>query len=127
MNLFNKPKQKPAYLERIDQMEKVQIVRLKGDIDQNMVPVIEARIRENRKREGVVIDKNIIIDYAHVGRTDSAAIAFHMVRLKEIEAAGHKVGFININQQVKTYLDMFKQSQTFKIYGSEEAIKELNQ
>lgn len=35
--------EKPQYLGRIDELEKVSIVRLKGNIDQAMIPAIENR------------------------------------------------------------------------------------
>lgn len=129
MNPFKKKTtQQPPYLDRIDELDHVRIARLKGNIDQTMVPVIEARIQENRKQEGVKIDKNIIIDYAQVNKIDTAAIAFNLVRLKEIEAAGHKIGFINASDQLKVLLDMFKQSDAFQLYNTEEeAIDALNQ
>ena len=124
----NKSPEQPPYLESLDELEKVRIARLKGNIDQEMVPIIEQRIEDNRKKEGMIIDKNIIIDYARVDKVDTAAIAFHLVRLKETEAAGKRVGFINVSEQLKAMLDMFKQGATFRIYASEEeAISELNQ
>lgn len=115
------------YLERIDEFEHVQIARLKGDIDQSIIPLIEARIQKNRKKEGVRIDKNIIIDYALVDAVDTAAIAFHLVRLKEFESAGRKIGFINVTKELAVLLDMFKQTSHFKVYLNEEdALNELN-
>lgn len=128
MSLFKKKqKEKPPYLDRMDEYEKVTVARLVGKIDQSMVPIIEARIQENRKREGIKIDKNILIDYAKVTYVDTAAIAFNLVRLKEVEAHGKKVGFINPSDELKTLLDMFKQTDAFKIYDSEEeALEELN-
>ena len=127
-NFFKRQREKPPYLDRIDELEYVRIARMKGNIDQGMVPVIEQRIQDNRKRQGGVnIDKNILIDYAKVGNVDTAAIAFNMVRLKEIQAHGRKIGFINVSDQLKTLLDMFKQSDCFQIYPSEEAaIQALN-
>jgi anti-anti-sigma factor len=119
--------EKPQYLDRIDELEKVSIVRLKGSIDQAMIPVIENRIQANRKA-GSIIDKNVIVDYKQVEKVDSAAVAFHLVRLKEYEAKGFKIGFLNPSEELKVFLGMFQLSEAFKIYASEEnAINELNQ
>lgn len=119
--------EKPEYLDRIDELEKVSIVRLKGNIDQAMIPVIEDRIQTNRKA-GSVIDKNVLVDYKKVEKVDSAAVAFHLVRLKEYEAKGFKIGFVNSSKELKVFLAMFHLSDAFKIYTSEEdAINELNQ
>jgi len=119
--------EKPQYLDRIDELEKVSIVRLKGNIDQAMIPVIENRIQSNRKA-GSVIDKNVLVDYKQVEKVDSAAVAFHLVRLKEYEAKGFKIGFVNSSEELKVFLSMFHLSDAFKIYTSEEdAINELNQ
>lgn len=115
------------YLERVDELDHLRIVRLKGAMDQNVVPLLSERIAKNREREGIVIDKNVLIDYKLVTHVDTAAIAFHLVRLKEYEAAGRSIGFINVSDQLKNLLDMFKQTNTFKIYSSEEeAVAECN-
>jgi len=129
--MFNKVKnkagEKPSYLDRIDELDKVSIVRLRGDIDQETVPIIEDRIMANRL-SGSKIDKNVLVDYAHTGKIDSAAVAFHLMRLKEYEAKGFKIGFINVSDTLRTYLEMFNLSDTFKIYSNEsEAVNELNQ
>ncbi len=102
------------------------IIRLKGNIDQTIIPLIEARIQKNRKA-GSTIDKNLIIDYSKVNDVDTATIAFHLVRLKEYEVKGFKIGFINISEKLNILLDMFKQNETFKIYPSEQdALDELD-
>lgn len=128
LEIFKKhPKEKPPYLDRIDELEKMSIVRLKGKIDQTMVPVIDARINENRKA-GSKIDKNVLLDFAKVEHVDSATIAFHLIRLKEYQEKGFKVGFLNATAELRTLLAMFKEDGTFKIYVSEEAaVKEMNQ
>jgi len=117
----------PSYLERVDELEYVNIIRLKGKIDQEMIPVIEKRIQKNRKA-GDIIEKNIIVDYALVEKIDSAAIAFHLVRLQEYKERGFSIGFINITDEMKAHLEVFKNSDVFKIYDSEDdALAELNQ
>ena len=117
---------KPAYIDRIDELEKVHIVRLKGNIDQAMIPVIEERIQNNR-RKGSKIDKNVLVDYALVDKVDSAAIAFHLVRLKEYQVEGFKIGFLNASETLLAYLNMFQLSDAFKIYTDEElAVNELS-
>ena len=119
-------KEQPPYLERIDELEKVSIVRLKGEITREMIPVIEKRIQDNR-RLGSKIEKNVIIDFAKVVDVDSATVAFHIIHLEEYHRKGFEVGFINLNSEMKVLLEMFKQSAPFKVYLSETgAVKELN-
>lgn len=126
MAFFKKHKrEKPPYLERIDELPKVNIVRLKGKITQDMIPVIDARIEANR-RAGSTIDKNVILDFAQVIDVDSTTVAFHVIRSKEYEERGFKVGFINLNDEMKILLKMFKDGAAFKVFVSEEeAVKEL--
>src|SRR3990167_9213055 len=122
----NSPKEQPPYLERINELEKVSIVRLKGKITHQMIPVIEKRIHDNR-RAGSKIEKNVIIDFAKVVDVDSATVAFHIIHLEEYHRKGFEVGFINLNSEMKVLLEMFKQSAPFKVYPSEAgAVKELN-
>ena len=114
-------------MESIEELEHLSIVRLKGNIDAEIIPFIEQRIQYNRKR-GSKIDKNVLIDYSQVDEVDTATIAFHLVRLKEYEERGYRIGFIHISNKLRVLLEMFNQLATFKIYTSEsEAIQELNQ
>lgn len=122
---MNNPELK--YLDRIDELEHLSIIRLKGNIDASMIPLIEQRIQHNRKR-GSSIDKNVLIDYSKVDDVDTATIAFHLVRLKEYEERGYKIGFVHISKKLQALLEMFNQLATFKIYSDErQAIRDLNQ
>ncbi|MBZ0165767.1 MAG: STAS domain-containing protein [Candidatus Omnitrophica bacterium] len=120
------PKAKPSYLDRIDELKKVDVIRLKGVMDRSVIPLIEERIQLNRKA-GSTIDKNVLIDYALVEDVDTATVAFHLVRLKEYEAKGFKIGFLNPSRKLRHLLDMFKQDEAFQIYATEaDALRELN-
>ena len=127
IELFKKHRDKtPPYLERIDELEKLDIVRLKGRIEHTMIPMIESRIQENR-RAGSKIEKNILLDYSKVVDVDSATIAFHLVHLREYEAQGFKVGFIQIIDEMRSLVDIFNEEKAFRVYASEEeAVRELN-
>ena len=123
-----KKEDKPAYLDRIDELERLQIVRLKGAIDQTVIPAIEKRIHDNRRDESdLTIDKNILLDFKNVVHVDSATIAFHIVRLKEYQEHHLKLAFLNVSSEFKGMIEMFHFKETFKIYDSEEqAVGELN-
>ena len=114
------------YLDQIEELEHLSIIRLKGNIDAEMIPFIEQRIQYNRKR-GSTINKNVLIDYSKVEEVDTATIAFHLVRLKEYEEQGFKIGFIHIPAKLQELLEMFNQLATFEIYTEESlAVQELN-
>ena len=114
------------YLDRIDKLEKVDIIRLKGLITQIMIPTIEARIKENR-RKGEKIDRNLIIDFANVEDVDTSTVAFHIVHLNEYHEKGFEIGFININAEMKGLLNLFRENENFKVFTTEaEAVKALN-
>jgi len=116
----------PPYLERIDELEKVSIVRLKGEITREIIPVIEGRIQNNR-RMGSRIDKNVIIDFAKVVDVDSATVAFHVIHLEEYHQQGFEMAFINLNDEMRVLLQMFKKNAPIKTYPSEdEAVRDLN-
>ena len=126
MSSKEKSEKKPPYLERVDELEKVSIVRLKGEITREMIPVIEKRIQDNR-RMGSKIEKNVIADFAKVVDVDSATVAFHIIHLEEYHQKGFEVGFINLNEEMKGLLEMFKKTAPFKVYPSEdEAVRDLN-
>lgn len=116
----------PPYLERVDELERVSIIRLKGEITREIIPVIEARIRDNR-RMGSKIDKNVIIDFAKVVDVDSATVAFHLIHLEELHQSGFEMAFINLNEEMAVLLKMFKRDAPFKVYPTEShAVRELN-
>ena len=129
LDIFNKHKikrEKPPYLERIDELEKLDIVRLKGRLDHDMVPIVEARIKENR-RLGSKIDKNVVLDFALVEHVDSALIATHVLHLKEFQEKGFSIAFINVTDELRILVDIFKEDDEFKIFTSEvEAVRALN-
>ena len=108
----------PPYLERIDDHEKVSIIRLKGEITREMIPVMEARIQENR-RMGSKIDKNVIVDFAKVIDVDSATVAFHLIHLEEFHQQGFELAFINLNEEMKVLLEIFGSNAPLKVYPSE--------
>ena len=104
----------------------MEIVRLKGRIDQNMIPIIEARIKDNRSH-GSKIDRNVVLDFSKVEHVDSALVASHLIRLKEYQEKGYEIGLINVTEELRALLDIFKEGKAFRIFSSEdEAVKELN-
>lgn len=119
-------KSKPSYIESIDHLEYLDIIRLKGAVDQTVIPVIAKRIQLNRN-EGGTIDKNILLDFKNVTNIDSATIAFNVVSLKEYQQKNYKLALVNISEAHRVLLQMFKQSETFAIYDDEKkAIDDLN-
>lgn len=127
INLFNKQlKKKPPYLERIDSFEKLDIVRLKGRLDHEMIPIVESRIKTNRAA-GSTIDKNVVLDFARVEHVDSALIASHVIHLKEYQEKGFTIAFLNVTNEWQALVEIFKENEKFKVYVSEDqAIKDLN-
>ena len=123
---LKRKKEKPSYLERIDEMDKLSIVRLKGRITRDTIPTIDSRIKANRAA-GETIDKNVVLDFARVDDVDSATVAFHIIHLKEFHAKGFEVGFINLNEEMKALVELFRENGTFKVFMSEaEAVQALN-
>lgn len=127
INIFKKQHtEKLPYLEKIDSFEKLDIVRLKGRLDHEMIPIVESQIRTNRAA-GSTIDKNVILDFAKVDHVDSALIATHVIHLKEYQEKGFTIAFLNVTNEWRALVDIFKENKEFKVYASEDqAIKDLN-
>src|SRR6185295_19242112 len=97
-----------------------------GEITRDMIPMIERRIEANR-RMGSKIDKNVLIDFAKVVDVDSATVAFHLIHLEELHKSGFEMALINLNEEMKALLDIFKRDAPLKVYQTEaEAVSELN-
>ena len=91
-----------------------------------MIPVVEERIKENRQK-GSKIEKNVILDFSKVEHVDSSLIASHLLHLREYQEKGFQIVLLNVTRELKSLLDVFHESDKFKIFTSEEeAIQEMN-
>jgi len=108
----------PVYLDTIEDKGDVFLVRLKGDVDMEV-------LASNRDKMTAVINvmnlytKNILLDFKKVTHTDSATVAALLSRLIDIEKTKHRIGLFNIPDQLRQLIDVLKVQHNFLIYDNE--------
>lgn len=108
----------PVYLDTIEDKGKVFLVRLKGDLDMNVLGV-------NREKMTAVIEtmhlytKNVLFDFKKVTNTDSATVAALLGRLLDIEKEKKHIAFFNIPDHFRNLIDILKVEHNFIIYDNE--------
>lgn len=110
----------PVYLDTIEDKGNVFLVRLKGDLDMNV-------LSGDREKMTAVIEamnlytKNILVDFKKVSHTDSATVAALMGRLLDIEKKKKRLGLFNIPQHFRNLIEVLKVEHNFTIFDSEPA------
>ena len=108
----------PVYLDTIEDRGNLFLVRLKGDIDMNI-------LGSNREHMTQVIEamnlytKNILVDFKKVTHTDSATVAALMGRLLDIQKYNHRIALVSIPDGLKKLIEILKVQHNFTIYDNE--------
>jgi len=108
----------PAYLDTIEDKGEVFLVRLKGDLDMNVLGV-------DREKMTAVINtmqlytKNILIDFKKVTNTDSATVAALLGRLLDIKKYEKRIALFNIPKHFCQLIEVLKVEHNFIIYQNE--------
>ena len=107
----------PVYLDTIQDKGGVYLVRLKGDLDMNVLGA-------NREKMTAIIDsmnlytKNILIDFKKVTNTDSATVAALLGRLLDIEKEKKRIALFNIPKHFRQLIEILKVEHHFIIYDN---------
>ena len=108
----------PSYLDTIEDKGDLFLVRLKGDLDMNVLGI-------DREKMTAVINamhlytKNILIDFKKVTNTDSATVAALLGRLLDIEKEKKRIALFNIPDHFRQLIEILKVDHNFLIYDSE--------
>lgn len=111
------------FIDTFEEVRNVRILRFKGSIDSKIVPEI-LEIKDQIEKQGDINKNNVIVDFKKVTNVDSAAIAVLLIRLSELKHHNRTLGLINVTEQLKILLDIFKTGELFIIFDSEEAALE---
>jgi anti-anti-sigma factor len=111
------------FIETFEEVSNVRILRFKGSLDSKTVPEI-LKLKHQLEKYGDINKNNVLIDFKKVTHIDSAAIAALLIRLSELQHHDKKLGLINVTEQLKILLDIFKTNELFIIFDSEEAALE---
>lgn len=111
------------YIKEIRKLDQLTIVRLKGEIDSETIPVISDNIDGQAK----YLDRNILLDFEDVTNVDSSTLAYIITLLDKLQKHHRKLGVINTNSLLDNYLSIEKVDSVIHKYKDEnEALKELS-
>jgi len=113
------------YIKEIKEIDDLAIVRLKGSIDSNTIPIIRTNLGSDVER---YLDKHILLDLKEVILIDSATIAALIQLLSELKVHNRKLGIINMTLLFKNYLSIARLGSVVCVYKDEKsAVKDLLQ
>lgn len=107
------------YIKEIHSSGEVVIVRLKGKIDSDTIPIIMANRSE--KYLAHVTEKHILFDLKEVKHVDSATLASLILLLHDLKLHHRKLAFINVPAMIRDYVDIVRLSYYVHEYDNEEA------
>lgn len=109
----------PPFIEQVEDVDKVHIIRLKGPIDMSTIPKIyELKLKAKNKRG--TLKKSILLDFKKVSHVDSATIALLLNVLHEVKHEHHKLGLIGISRELREMFTIARVSTLFAVYETEE-------
>jgi len=115
----------PVFIEEIEELEDMDIVRLKGPIDMFTVPDIED-LRKKAIREKNFLKKNVLLDFKSVTHVDGATCAMLVSIVSELKHEKQCLALINVSLELKNMMDISMIGKMFTIYETEtEAIIQL--
>jgi anti-anti-sigma factor len=121
---FNKINQlNLPFIDKFEEIGNVRILRFKGSIDSGVLPKI-LKIKDQMIKQKDINKKNVIVDFKKITHVDSAALGALIIRLSELKKHHKKLGLINVTDEMKNMLDIFKTDKYFLIYESEKAALE---
>jgi anti-anti-sigma factor len=114
VNLLHLP-----FVDKFEEIRHVRILRFKGAIDTDILPDI-LKLKNKLEKHGDIKKNNVLIDFKKITHVDSAAIAVLLILLSELKEHDKKLGLINVTEELKNMLDIFKAGKVFMIFDSEE-------
>lgn len=106
-------------IEEVEDRGPVQILRLRGPVDMYTIPEVETLLWRAREKKGQ-LQKDIMLDFKHVGHVDSSTCALLVRALNEVKHDHHKLVIVNAPQQLKGILEITHLKKLFTAYDSEE-------
>ena len=115
----------PAFIDKIEELERIDIVRLKGPIDMFTIPGLDD-LKEKATREKNFLKKDIILDFKHVTHVDGATCAMLVKTLSQLKHEKHRLVLMNVSSKLRNMLDISMIGKMFRIYETEEeALEQL--
>lgn len=116
----------PSFIESIDELQYIRVVRLRGPIDMKTIPMINSMRGKMQNGHGAV-DKDIILNFEKVTHVDTATCASLIHTFSMLKCDDHRFVLSNISDTFKALIDIEGLRELLPAYDSEEdAIKALS-
>ncbi len=115
----------PLSIASVEDYPTIRVVRLRGPLDQASVSELEHFRKWVAKHRGFK-QKNILLDFKHVTRTDTAVVAEIIQAVSELKAAHFRLGAIHLNEEVHGLFQVLKVEKWIDVYDNEsEALEDF--
>ncbi|MBL7073426.1 MAG: STAS domain-containing protein [Candidatus Omnitrophica bacterium] len=115
----------PDFIEKIEEFDNLDIVRLKGPIDMFTIPDIDD-LRKKAISEKNFLKKDILLDFKGVTHVDGATCAMLVSVVSELKYEKHRLALINVSLDLRNMMDVSMIEHMFTIYETEkEALARL--
>ncbi len=122
---FGKDDSAPFSIEAVEDYPSIRIVRLRGAIDQKTVSELERFRKWVSKQRGFHL-KHVLLDFRHVTRMDTAAVAEIIQEVFELKTGNLRLGAVHLNDAVRGQLQVLKVEKLITVYGNEsEALEDM--
>jgi anti-anti-sigma factor len=110
-------------IKEIKRLNQTTIVRFQSVIDTSTILAISKNIKSEMK---IYLDRNILLDFKDATHIDSSTLAYMISLLDQLKKRDRKLGLININSEMDSYLDIAHVKSLVHVYKNErEALKSL--
>jgi len=120
----NKKGKELTYIKKIQEINTLVIIRLKGFIDSYTVPTLTEFGKKDSSKTERYLNKHILLDFKDLTHIDSATLASLIQLLNELKARNRKLGIVNATLLLKNYLRITRLESMIQIYMSEKAALE---
>ena len=115
----------PEWIKAVEELKKIRIIRLVGEIGALAVSKLEQFSALSRQQKGYEF-KHILLDFSEVTLIDSAAVAALLKALRDYKNTHQKLALVNLKEGPRNMIRLTKVGHLFPSYASEaQAIKDL--
>lgn len=126
MKLFAKKQRlMPEWIDKIEELKSVRILRMKGDLNTFAVAQLEHFAAVVRRKKGYEL-KHLLLDFTQVTSIDFAAVAALVRTLREHQKRSENLGLVNLKSELQHILWLAKVGHLFPSYTNEaDAVKDF--
>ena len=108
----------PSFIESMEDFPHLQMVKLRGNIDKSTLGDIQL-YNKKVKKQGITLDKSILLDLRKVQNIDTAGIASLLKLFGELKQKKYKLGIVNAPEILRNMIGILKLEDAFLTFESQ--------